>query len=943
MTNFPTGLTFVYAEPTVGTYNPTTGIWTIGEIYAGEQERMYIYAIVTERGPIVNTAQIETVDQPDPDSTPGNDDPTEDDQDNEPVQAKQIDLELLKTADATAVNVGDEFTYTITLSNEGPDVATGVSVLDDLPTQVQYISATASQGAFNNNTSTWTVGTLEVGATVTLDITVKVLEGGSFENVAQVATANEQDIDSTPNNDNGDQSEDEEDAVVVEGKQIDLELQKTASAQEVGVGEQFTYTITLVNKGPSDATGVAVTDQLPAGVTFVSAAPNTYNAATGVWTIGNLAAGASTSLNITVTLNVEDIVINYAQVSAANEPDIDSEPGDNSDTQDDDDEVTVGGIAADLELDKDVDKNIVNLGDTVMFTILVENNGGANATGVTVSDQLPAGLTFVSYDATLGVYNDASGIWTIGEIYAGEFEVLHIFATVNSTANITNIAQIETVDQPDPDSTPGNDDPTEDDQDAETVGAKQIDLELTKTVDVTSGVLGDEFTYTITVTNEGPSDATGVVIGDNLPAEVIYITHGQTTGYYNPVSSFWTVGNLAVGTTQTLTITVRATEEAQGIKNIAQVVAANEPDIDSTPNNDNGDQSEDDEDAVIIDITPLGSIGDYVWLDEDGDGVQDAGEQGIPNVTVTLTYPDGTTATTTTDGTGHYIFEDLPAGNYVVTVGTGPDGTALTTPATDNVSLGAGEDYVDADFGFDGASLGNYVWLDENANGIQDSGEEGIDGVVVNLLDAAGNQIATTTTSNGGYYIFNVEPGQYIVEFVAPSGYEPTQQGGGDNQNNTDSNANTTTGQTAIITISAGENDMTIDAGYTPLGSIGDYVWLDVDGDGVQDAGEQGIPNVTVTLTYPDGTTATTTTDGTGHYIFEDLPAGNYVVTVGTGPDGTALTTPATDNVSLGAGEDYVDADFGFDGELIDLELAKTSNVTTAVIGDIITYTLTLS
>ncbi|MEZ4913620.1 MAG: SdrD B-like domain-containing protein [Chitinophagales bacterium] len=232
--------------------------------------------------------------------------------------------------------------------------------------------------------------------------------------------------------------------------------------------------------------------------------------------------------------------------------------------------------------------------------------------------------------------------------------------------------------------------------------------------------------------------------------------------------------------------------------------------IDSTPNN--GVPSENDQDDAVIEATELGSIGDYVWFDENGDGIQDPGEQGIPNVTVTLTYPDGTTVTTTTDDTGHYLFDNLPAGNYVVTVGEGPENYGLTTTGTYNVNLGSGEDFLNADFGFDTASLGNYVWIDSNANGIQDAGEQGLNGVNVILTDAAGNFVASTTTANGGYYLFdNLAAGNYIVTFELPDGYNFTTMGGGDDQNNTDSNANTTTGQTAVINLSVGENDMTID------------------------------------------------------------------------------------------------------------------------------------
>ncbi|MEZ4913621.1 MAG: SdrD B-like domain-containing protein [Chitinophagales bacterium] len=974
----PAGLEYVSYDSTLGTYDPATGIWTIGEIYAGEEEKLYITVVVNALGPITNIAQIETSDQADPDSTPGNDVPTEDDQDEETVSAKLIDLELAKTADATSVNVGDTFTYTITLSNEGPSDATGVTVLDDLPSQVEFISSTATLGAYNENTSTWTIGDLAVGQEVSLNITVKVIEAGMFENVAQVSGANEPDIDSTPNNDNGDQSEDDEDAVEVMGEQIDLELQKTASAQEVGIGQQFTYTLTLVNKGPSNATNVTVSDQLPQGVTFVSASPSSYNATTGIWNVGSLAAGATAQLDITVTLNVEDEVTNYAQVQSADQPDIDSEPGNNSDSEDDDDEVTIGGIAADLELDKDVDKNLVNLGDTVTFTILVENNGGANATGVTVLDQLPAGLVYVSYDSTIGTYNPTTGIWTIGEIYAGENEILHIQAIVNSVTNITNVAQIETVDQPDPDSTPGNNDPTEDDQDEETVGAKLIDLELNKTVDKISGVLGDQFVYTITITNEGPSDATGVVVGDNLPSEVTYVSHGQSTGYYNPVSSYWTVGDLAVGEVQTLIITVEATLDGNNIINIAQVVEANEPDIDSTPNNDNGDQSEDDESAAIISVQPLGSIGDYVWFDENGDGIQDPGEQGIPNVTVTLTYPDGTTVTTTTDDTGHYIFDNLPAGNYVVTVGEGPDGTTLSTPATDNVNLGAGENYVDADFGFTGELID--LELQKTANATEGlligdtftytltiTNEGPGDATGVQVLDELPAQVSYVSSTaslgsyNSGTNIWNIGsiPANQsytldIVVKIEQSGvFENIAQVYTADQTDIDSTPNNDNGdqseddEDSVIVSSTGLADLELTKETdTQVVGVGEQITYTV---ALVNYGPNTATNVEVTDQLPSGLT----------FVSADATQGSYNAATGLWTIGdvtvnktvkleitaTVMTAGSVTNTAEVTAVDQYDPDSTPDNnnpaeddqdavvitaKQIDLELQKTANVTAA-------------
>lgn len=224
------------------------------------------------------------------------------------------------------------------------------------------------------------------------------------------------------------------------------------------------------------------------------------------------------------------------------------------------------------------------------------------------------------------------------------------------------------------------------------------------------------------------------------------------------------------------------------------------------------------------------------------------------------------------------------------------------------------------------ASIGDRVWLDANNNGIQDSGETGMSGITVNLYRSGDTTpYRTTTTDGSGNYLFGLlPPGDYFVEFVLPPGriFSP-QNAGADPA--ADSDANTTTGRTVVTTLSPDEDDMTWDAGIVPLGSIGDRVWFDVNSNGVQDAGETGIPGVTVILTYPDGTTATTTTDANGYYLFDQLLAGTYTVSiqVNTLPS-YLMQTYDLDGVldhqttyALGHGEDVRTLDFGYAPQVI--------------------------
>ena len=331
-----------------------------------------------------------------------------------------------------------------------------------------------------------------------------------------------------------------------------------------------------------------------------------------------------------------------------------------------------------------------------------------------------------------------------------------------------------------------------------------------------------------------------------------------------------------------------------------------------------------------------GSLGDRVWFDIDGDGVQDAGEPGIPGVTVELLDPDtGITRTTTTGPDGIYLFDGLrPNDDYVVTVddSTLPAGLnaptydlddpvqPIGTPHTTVVSLGVAspgvaDDRDDVDFGYQGTgSIGDRVWSDVNPDGVQGDPlvEPGINGVTVELLDSTGTVIATQVTSGDGNYLFeNLPPGDYTVRVVPPAALIQTFD------------LDLVLDNETAVTLLLDENRTDVDFGYRPgLGSLGDRVWLDADGNGLQDGGEVGINGVEITLLNSGGiSVATATTSGDGNYTFGDLEAGTYTVVVDAGTlpadlaqtfdlDGLATANGAT--TSLAAGEDRVDVDFGY-------------------------------
>ncbi|MEM7535401.1 MAG: SdrD B-like domain-containing protein [Chloroflexota bacterium] len=358
-------------------------------------------------------------------------------------------------------------------------------------------------------------------------------------------------------------------------------------------------------------------------------------------------------------------------------------------------------------------------------------------------------------------------------------------------------------------------------------------------------------------------------------------------------------------------------------------------------------------------------IGDTVWLDRNGNGVQDAGEPGVPGVSITAHtgqhVPLGVTAVT--DDNGNYLFADLPPGSYYIVVD-------LDTLPTDHFisPMGAGDDEaldsdVDAETGsstiiplvFDGeqnldidmgiyalSSLGDQVWWDADGDGFQRVDDSGIPDVVVNLYDSEGELVATTTTDDKGNYFFDaLMPGQYQLEFISPAGFtfSPMDQGMGEVAETLDSDVDPTTGRTPVFELESGYNNVHMDAGLFEGASVGDFVWHDVDGNGVQDAGEPGIFDVTISVFNSDGTlAAATTSDENGAYNITGLFPGDYIIQFAPpqpdNPDGDgqqALTytrpnnttddnvdsdvdpaTGETSTVNLTAGENDVTWDAGF-------------------------------
>ncbi len=360
----------------------------------------------------------------------------------------QADLVLVKSAAPNPVVAGTNLTYTLTTTNNGPSGATGVTVTDVLPAGVSYVSATSSQGGtptFANGTFTADLGGLADGASATTTVIVSVNSNttGSITNTAVVG-GNEPD----PNMANNTST-----VITNVNSEADLAIVKSATPSPVDAGKQLTYTLTATNNGPSDATGVTVTDALPAGVSYVSATSSqggTPTFANGTLTadLGGLADGASatTTLIVSVNSNTTGPISNTAVVSG-NQPD--PNLANNTSTV-----TTPVTPEADLAITKTASVKEVTAGHSFSYTLIAQNNGPSDATGVTIVDTLPNGLTLDSVSAAQGGYTISGSTVTInvGSLADGATDTITIQVTAAAKAfgTVTNTATVSGA-QDDPD------------------------------------------------------------------------------------------------------------------------------------------------------------------------------------------------------------------------------------------------------------------------------------------------------------------------------------------------------------------------------------------------------------------------------------------------------------------------------------------------------------
>ena len=432
------------------------------------------------------------------------------------------DLSITKTAPAAMV-AGTNVTYTLSVTNTSTVFATSALVSDTLPATVTFVSSTPACAAAGQ-ALTCALGTLSPGQSIPITLTVRVAPdvpvGTVIQNTASVSHA---DTDPTPANDTSTVSS------PPVTTSADLSTTKAAVEASATPGGTFTYRIVVTNSGPSTALNVTATDPLPAPLAFVSS-PSGCTAIAQNVTCGPepaVSPGASVIFDVVVRLdpaytgNGSDI----NNVATADSDTPDPNPADDSSPPAPPPPITPP--QSDLQVVKNVSAAAVTPGGTFTYTLQVTNNGPSVAVNARATDPLPAQTTFASSVAGCTAAPSGSGQLVscpaAASLAVGATQSYDVVVQLNPayTGNGSDILNSATAaaDTTDP-QLPNNTNPAG----APPVGPAGADVTVVKTVSAGPITPGETFSYTLLVSNQGPSTASDVVAGDSLPAGVTFVS-----------------------------------------------------------------------------------------------------------------------------------------------------------------------------------------------------------------------------------------------------------------------------------------------------------------------------------------------------------------------------------------------------------------------------------
>ena len=478
------GLTFVDATGNYTFDEATRTVTWIVDLAKGESRTFYVNAIVSGYGNVTNSLVVGN-------KTTG-------------VNVTVPEINPDKTANISNPNFGDKVDYTVTVTNDGMGDAKDVVVRDVLGEGLKFVSATGNY-SFDEatRTVTWIVD-LAKGESRTFYVNAIVSGYGNVTNSLVVGNK----------------------TTGVNVTVPEINPDKTVDNEIPNFGDNVTYTVTVTNDGIGDANNVVITDVLDKGLKFLNATGNfTYDEKTGTitWTV-DLAKGETKTFNVNVTVLGYGVLPNT--VAVGNKTAVRN--------------ITVPEIIT----VKEVNSSDIHIGDEITYTITVSNSGKINATNVVIRDILPEGLKFINA-SNGGVYDPVTGIITwILNITANSTVDLTADVCVNKSGNITNTVNV------------GNKT-----SNCTIESGDIVDLEIHIVADKSEIYVGDNVVYTVTVINNGPSDAINTIANVLIPNALSILSYNATKGTFDITSGNWSIGNLTNGEKVVLTFVAKALNE----------------------------------------------------------------------------------------------------------------------------------------------------------------------------------------------------------------------------------------------------------------------------------------------------------------------------------------------------------------------------------------------